>query len=76
MEYYQIEIPSQGSNLFESLILYIDTPDVAVNLYSVLVDAAPEPIYAEFSDAFGGFIADTENSFFEFPGAADNGGRG
>ena len=73
MEYYQIEIPPQGNNLFESLILYIDTPDVAVNLYSVLVDAAPEPVYAEFSDAFGGFIADTENSFFEFPGTADNG---
>lgn len=73
MEYYQIDIPPQGNRLFESLVLYIDTPDVAVNLYSVLVDAAPEPVYAEFSDAFGGFIADPENRFFEFPGTADDG---
>ncbi|MCH1553008.1 MAG: hypothetical protein L7S45_00275, partial [Luminiphilus sp.] len=75
MGHYQIEIPPQGNNLFESLILYIDTPDVAVNLYSVLVDAEPEPVYAEFSDAFDGFIADPENNFFEFPGsAADSAG--
>ena len=65
---YYIQIEPQGPNTFESLILYIDTPDVVVDISSVLVEAAPEPIYAEFTDPFEGFIAD--GSYFEFPSSA------
>ena len=65
---YYVDIPPQGANTFESLLLYLDTRDVAVKLEYVILEAAPEPIYAEFTGAFEGFIAD--GNYFEFPSSA------
>ena len=66
---YRVEIPAQGSNTFSSLILYIDTRDVAVNFNYAYINAEPEPVFATFDGVFGGFIAD--NDYFFFPSDAE-----
>ena len=50
---YLIDIPPLGEDTFQSLILYIDTRDVA-EAGVPLLRAAPEPIYARFDQPFDG----------------------
>ena len=67
---YEIVIPPQGTNSFESMIMYLDQRDVAVTVTDVKVQPNPDPKFAVMDGAFDGFIV--EGDLFEFPtGAAD-----
>ena len=57
---YTIDIPSQGSNTFRSLILYLDNRDVGVSITDILVRPARAP---ETADADGDGVADSEDAF-------------
>lgn len=57
---YTIDVPSQGSNTFRSLILYLNTQDVAVAITDILVRPARAP---EQTDTDGDGVADSEDAF-------------
>ena len=57
---YTIDVPSQGSNTFRSLILYLNTRDVAVAITDILVRPARAP---EQADTDGDGVADSEDAF-------------
>jgi hypothetical protein len=65
---YQVEFEPQGTNSFESFIMYIDTRDVTVTITDVRVQPAPNPKFAVMDGVFDGFIA--EGDTFEFPTGA------
>ena len=66
---YTVAIPAQGMDVFGSLILYIETRDVAVVIDGALVEDSPAPTLAIMSGAFGGFEAD--GPFLYNPSTAD-----
>ena len=67
---YEIVIPPQGTNSFESMLMYIDQRDVAVTVTDVRVMPNPDPKFAVMDGTFDGFIV--EGDTYEFPtGAAD-----
>lgn len=66
---YTLAIPPQGMDSFQSLILYIETRDVAVVIDGALVEDSPTPTLAIMSGAFGGFEAD--GPFLYKPSTAD-----
>ena len=54
---YTIEIPSQGENTFSSFLVYVVTPDVAVNLTNVFVT----PTGSVVADVYGCMDANASN---------------
>ena len=65
---YEIVIPPQGTNSFESMIMYLDQRDVAVTVTDVRVMPNPDPKFAVMDGAFDGFIV--EGDTYEFPTGA------
>ncbi len=66
---YEIMLEPQGTNTYESFIMYIDTRDVAVTITDVVVDFGTPPEFAVMDGVFGGFLADGDT--FEFPSGAE-----
>ena len=67
---YEIMLEPQGTNTYESLIMYIDTRDVTVTITDVVVDFGTPPVFAVMTGVFDGFLADGDT--YEFPtGAAE-----
>ncbi|MCH1554149.1 MAG: hypothetical protein L7S45_06100, partial [Luminiphilus sp.] len=62
---YTIDIPSQGSNTYESLLLYVDTPDVSVTLTDISLEAV-----TAIADGDGDGIADADDAFPSDPAAS------
>ena len=65
---YTVTILPQGSRTFGSLILYIDTKDVAVSITDVVVSTTPATAGEEigpfvFTQAFGGSTIPADNTF-------------
>lgn len=77
---YRIEIPEQGENTFESLIMYLDTRDVAITITGIeIIKKGPPPAanvqsfgIADFADAFGGTTS--VDGVFTFPEGAESWG--
>ena len=76
---YEISVPAQGENTFNSFLMYLDTRDVPVVITEVRVVAdektAPEDNgggVAVFDDPFegGGFTYDAETNTYTFPTGA------
>ncbi|NDC89556.1 MAG: hypothetical protein EB075_12295, partial [Bacteroidetes bacterium] len=44
---YTVDVPSQGSNTFESFIMYVRTPDVAVEVLDVRVNFNSDPAFTD-----------------------------
>ncbi len=72
----QIEIPSQGTNTFESFILYVETQDVDVSIRTISVSTydtdgttALKTEYPYFKEGFGGAVYTPQS--FTFPTEAE-----
>ena len=45
--YYLIEVPSQGDNTFESLLMYLATRDVTVDVADIRIISYPDPVFTD-----------------------------
>ena len=68
---YTIEVPSQGSNTFQSFLLYLNDRDQEVMIKDVTVEEYELVEFADFGGTFGGTEVDVETSTFNFPEAAE-----
>jgi len=76
---YVIDVPSQGENTFESLIMYLDTREVPVAISNVVITISGEEVsldeslgFADFSEAFGGTTA--VDDVYTYPDGAESWG--